>query len=85
MSLRRETIFRDWAIGSNSSRDLWIACSSSRVDSSRSIRRLIVCGNLLDRRMDRNSTLLSEESRYVGVQSVRSQLLHKVGGLEVAC
>jgi hypothetical protein len=86
VSLRRETIFRDWAIGSNSSRDLWIACSSSRVDSSRSIRRLIVCGNLLDRRrMGRDVTLLSAESRYVGVQSVRSQLLHKVGGLEVAC
>jgi hypothetical protein len=64
VSLRRETIFRDWAIGSNSSRDLWIACSSSRVASSLSIRRLIVCGNLLDRRMVQNITLLSAESRY---------------------
>ena len=64
VSLRRETIFRDWAIGSSSSRDLWIVSSSSRVASSLSIRRLIVCGNLLDRRMVRDITLLSAESRY---------------------
>jgi hypothetical protein len=42
VSLRRETIFRDWATSSSSSRDLWIAFSSSRVASSLSIRRLIV-------------------------------------------
>jgi hypothetical protein len=64
VSLRRETIFRDWAVGSSSSRDLWIVSSSSRVASSLSIRRLIVCGNLLDRRMLRDTTLFSAESRY---------------------
>src|SRR5579864_57770 len=64
VSFRRETIFRDWVIGSRSSRDLWIACSSSRVASSLSIRRLIVWDNLLARRMAWQDTLLGTQSRY---------------------
>ena len=82
-SLRRETIFRDWAIGSSSSRDLWIVSSSSRVASSLSIRRLIVCGNLLDRRMLPEVTLFSAESRYASGHTRNEIFRQRVGSANV--
>ena len=83
VSLRRETIFRDWAISLSSYKDFWIVSSSSRVASSLSIRRLIVCGNLLDRRMVRDITLLSAESRYASCHTRNEIFQHRVGSANV--